>query len=621
MTRVLCAGGGVRHAIPPRALALACGLAAVAPSAATGADDFVRLRVPEAVAPGPGRFRPDFQYLFGTAARWPGGVLHWRYNHQNAPEPFLSDKTGTIDKISAGAAKWMAVCGVRIVYDGETAALPYDGVSPKPDFANVVGWRELNPGTIGITYAWDDFPPGGGHPIVDADIIFSPSKFSAPPPSSTAQMNRTSTHEWGHAIGIAHSNLPFALMSGLPDTPYSTTPDPQPDDVRACRCLYGPGPGQQVPFACSLPPRLDFGSQNVGAASPPMRVTLANDATATAPLAVNGMSVLSGEFSVDGTTCNPGLALAPGDACTIDFVVRPALAGTRNADAVITTSDGPYTLPLVADGLGLPPLYNVQGIWWAAPAGSESGWGLNIAHQGDTIFASWFTYDSSGRGAWYVMTAQRRANTTFAGDLYRTMGPAFSAVPWNPEAVTKSVVGNAILVFNDANSAAFAYEVDGIAGAKSITRQVFGPLPTCTFGTLPDLAPATNFQDLWWAAPAGSESGWGINLNHQGDTIFATWFTYDRSGAPLWLVATARKTGPAAYAGDLYRTVGPAFNAVPFDPAEVVATKVGDASFAFSDGNRGTFTYTVKLEGMTEPVTQAKAITREVFVAPGTACQ
>ncbi|MGC1818702.1 MAG: S8 family peptidase, partial [Casimicrobiaceae bacterium] len=40
-------------------------------------------------------------------------------------------------------------------------------------------------------------------------------------------------------------------------------------------------------------------------------------------------------------------------------------------------------------------------------------------------------------------------------------------------------------------------------------------------------AAAPNYQGLWWASPAGSESGWGINFAHQGDVIFATWFTYD----------------------------------------------------------------------------------------------
>ncbi|MHB8494372.1 MAG: hypothetical protein ACYDDG_07340, partial [Casimicrobiaceae bacterium] len=48
-------------------------------------------------------------------------------------------------------------------------------------------------------------------------------------------------------------------------------------------------------------------------------------------------------------------------------------------------------------------------------------------------------------------------------------------------------------------------------------------------------APAPNYQGLWWAAPAGSESGWGINFAHQGNIIFATWFTYDTTGKAWWL--------------------------------------------------------------------------------------
>ncbi|HEX6793354.1 MAG TPA: glycosyl hydrolase family 28-related protein, partial [Casimicrobiaceae bacterium] len=40
-------------------------------------------------------------------------------------------------------------------------------------------------------------------------------------------------------------------------------------------------------------------------------------------------------------------------------------------------------------------------------------------------------------------------------------------------------------------------------------------------------AASPNYEGLWWASPAGSESGWGINFAHQGDIIFATWFTYD----------------------------------------------------------------------------------------------
>lgn len=258
---------------------------------------------------------------------------------------------------------------------------------------------------------------------------------------------------------------------------------------------------------------------------------------------------------------------------------------------------------------------NYEGLWWNAPAASESGWGINLAHQGDVIFATWFTYDASGKAWWLSMTAFRTAPDAFAGTLYETRGPAFSAVPFDPAVVTRTAVGTGSLTFSDANNGTFAYTVNGIRQTKPITREVFGPLPTCAFGALANLSLATSYQDLWWAAPAASESGWGVNLTQQGDTIFATWFTYDVDGAPLWLSATASKSAPGVYTGMLLRTTGPAFNAVPFDSSRVGRTSVGTATFSFGNGDAGTFAYTVN------GVAQAKSIVREVLRAPGTVCQ
>ena len=166
---------------------------------------------------------------------------------------------------------------------------------------------------------------------------------------------------------------------------------------------------------------------------------------------------------------------------------------------------------------------------------------------------------------------------------------------------------------SDLNSGSFAYTVDGVMQNKSITRQIFGTLPTCATAT-GSLTAATNYTDLWWASPAGSEAGWGINLTHQSDTIFATWFTYDLNGSPMWLVATAPKTSPGVYSGALYRTTGLPFNAVPYVPNADIAAQVGTATFSFSDGNNATFAY------MVNGVAQNKAITREVFNPPGTVC-
>jgi hypothetical protein len=215
-----------------------------------------------------------------------------------------------------------------------------------------------------------------------------------------------------------------------------------------------------------------------------------------------------------------------------------------------------FISPVVVD----PPSNNFSGLWWASPAGSESGWGINFAHQGDIIFASWFTYDLTGKGWWLTMTAPKVATGMYSGALYVTTGPAFNAVPFNPAQVKLTQVGTGTLSFSDANDGTFAYTVNGVSQMKSITHQVFGPLPVCATATT-SLAAATNYTDLWWASPAGSEAGWGSNLTQEGTTIFATWFTYDLDGTPLWLSVTAPNTAPGVYAGTLYRTIGPAFDA------------------------------------------------------------
>ena len=209
-------------------------------------------------------------------------------------------------------------------------------------------------------------------------------------------------------------------------------------------------------------------------------------------------------------------------------------------DHVLVPFNGPATVT--------PPPLNFEGVWWRAPAGSESGWGINFAHQGDVIFATWFTHDANGK-AWYLtMTAFETGPNTFTGTLYRTTGPPLDAIPFDPAQVRRIAVGTGTLTFADADNGTFAYTVDGVAQTRTITRFVFGALPTCTWGALANLALATNYQDVWWAA-GGVESGWGVNFAQQGDVIFATLFTYDFDGAPLPLSATLTRVGAADLGG------------------------------------------------------------------------
>jgi hypothetical protein len=264
----------------------------------------------------------------------------------------------------------------------------------------------------------------------------------------------------------------------------------------------------------------------------------------------------------------------------------------------------------------VPQLVSFQALWYKSPAESERGWGVNVTHQGNILFATWFTYDLDGSQMWLVGPAVERTGSghTITGTLYSTTRPPFKSVPFNPNAVGVTPVGTITFAFSSADAGTMTTTVNGATVVKPITKQVFSTVSTCTPGGTPGAT--ANFQDLWYAAPAESERGWGVNLTHQGDILFATWFTYDATGKGMWIVGPdVRRTTGNTFTGALYRTTGPAFNANPWDPNTVGVQMVGSATFAFTDLNNGTFSYTVN------GISQAKPITRQVYSAPATVCR
>ena len=106
---------------------------------------------------------------------------------------------------------------------------------------------------------------------------------------------------------------------------------------------------------------------------------------------------------------------------------------------------------------------------------------------------------------------------------------------------------------------------------------------------------ATDKTDLYYNP---SESGWGMTLANQGDTIFVTIYVYGPDNLPTWLVGTANlvstdSSGVSTYGGDLFRTQGPYYAFPTFNPANVVATKVGTYTYRATSVNGGQITYTV----------------------------
>jgi len=147
-------------------------------------------------------------------------------------------------------------------------------------------------------------------------------------------------------------------------------------------------------------------------------------------------------------------------------------------------------------------------------------------------------------------------------------------------------------------------------------KQVYGSRAANCTATTGSRASLTNYQDLWYNSPAESEAGWGVNVTHQDNTLFATLFTYDATGRDLWLVLPDGARQPdGSYFGTLYRTSGPPFNANPFTPINAGnLTVVGTMRFSFSNGENGTLNYTYNGAAVT------KQITRQVFSSPTAAC-
>ena len=265
-----------------------------------------------------------------------------------------------------------------------------------------------------------------------------------------------------------------------------------------------------------------------------------------------------------------------------------------------------------------------SGLWVASPADSESGWAVPVDHQGDSVVAVLATYDELGSPVWFLMSNPTLyvpgplddvfPNTTWQGDIYQFTGPAFDAVPFDPSRVIATRVGSGGFHFpvtTENGTLYWTIKGSGVYGPyTSITRYGFAsPVPVCLDGAMPGAVP--NYQGFWGSP---MESGWTLYLAHQGNIIFAVWFTYDANGKAFWVSAALVKTAAGSYSGALNATTGPPYSS-SFDPSRVTYRTVGTATVTFTDSANAAFAYT--LNG----VSQSKALTRFVFSASGTVCQ
>ena len=118
---------------------------------------------------------------------------------------------------------------------------------------------------------------------------------------------------------------------------------------------------------------------------------------------------------------------------------------------------------------GLSQAANNYQDWWWNPA--QSGMGLNVGQQNDTIFVAWFNYGDDTKASFLTMGGVLSGNT-LTGPLFRNTGPV-PGPNYNPALVKQTTVGTATITFNSNNDATLTYSYDNKGGTMALQRFSF----------------------------------------------------------------------------------------------------------------------------------------------------
>lgn len=119
-----------------------------------------------------------------------------------------------------------------------------------------------------------------------------------------------------------------------------------------------------------------------------------------------------------------------------------------------------------------PAIANLSDVWYD-PA--ESGWGVNIAQQGDVATVTLMVYGPTGEPTWFV--ASHAAAYAWSGEglpflrgtLYRTRGMWFGG-PFDSRSVQVTPVGEVYVSPLAPERVRIDYTVEGIAASKTVQR-------------------------------------------------------------------------------------------------------------------------------------------------------
>lgn len=159
---------------------------------------------------------------------WPASGYRWHYNHSNAPS-WLSAAEG-LSMAKAAAASWSA-CSQTLIFTGLSTAQPglLDGI-------NVVGWK--NDGSKHS--AWTNWRARKNGEAIEADITLYSNifeRYQLKGIDVRLELKKTIIHEFGHILGLAHSDRPSDVMS-IGSRTRAEWQLPSNEDITLCRSKH-----------------------------------------------------------------------------------------------------------------------------------------------------------------------------------------------------------------------------------------------------------------------------------------------------------------------------------------------------------------------------------------------
>jgi hypothetical protein len=166
--------------------------------------------------------------------------------------------------------------------------------------------------------------------------------------------------------------------------------------------------GQGVaPVLAADPPKLDFGPEAAGAASPALELRLRNSGTFAMKVQSVSIEGSSPEFSIVGNRCS-GQTVEAGSDCSLQMVFKPRLLGNRGGALVVRSDsfrgDGRFELV----GLGTGPDLDIspQGLDFGSQmiAGDADPLTIVLTNRGEELFR--FASLSLERGASFEIVSE-----------------------------------------------------------------------------------------------------------------------------------------------------------------------------------------------------------------------